>query len=121
MSNSCSVVYTRIAGASNIEVSYEDSSSVSTSTGTSPDSSASLCFCDPVVHCVVDGECTVSTATKAVASVDTNINACSTVRASVICEISHGLYLRISPQYLWIFEDDASINDVYSNTTWNVN
>lgn len=121
MNNSCSVVYTRIADASNIEVSYADSGSVSASTGTSPDVSASLCFCGPVAHCVIDRECTVSTATEAGASASTNINACSTIRAAVICEVSHELYLRISPQYLWIFEDDASINDVYSNTTWNIN
>lgn len=42
-------------------------------------------------------------------------------RFSIVC--STGImppYLRISPEILWIWTDPA-YNDVYSNTTWNIN
>lgn len=31
------------------------------------------------------------------------------------------LYLEIEPVVLWVFEDYDSYNDVYSNTSWNIN
>ena len=30
-------------------------------------------------------------------------------------------YLEISPQIIWVYPDLETDNDVYSNTTWNVN
>lgn len=41
--------------------------------------------------------------------------------ASVVCEIGDAPYLEIDPTYLWIIPDDLVSNDVYSNTTWNIN
>lgn len=42
-------------------------------------------------------------------------------RFSIVC--SSGImppYLEIAPEVIWIWEDPA-YNDVYSNTTWNIN
>lgn len=43
------------------------------------------------------------------------------LRASVVCEIGDAPYLEIDPTYIWIIPDDLVTNDVYSNTTWNIN
>ena len=43
------------------------------------------------------------------------------LHASVVCEIGDAPYLEIDPTYIWIIPDDLVTNDVYSNTTWNIN
>lgn len=43
------------------------------------------------------------------------------LNASVVCEIGDRPYLEIEPTYLWIIPDDLVTNDVYSNTSWNIN
>ena len=35
-------------------------------------------------------------------------------------EVGEAKYLEIEPTVLWVYPDLESLNDVYSNTTWNV-
>lgn len=55
------------------------------------------------------------------ASIAASIGGQGILNASVVCEIGDAPYLEIDPTYIWIIPDDLVTNDVYSNTTWNIN
>ena len=55
------------------------------------------------------------------ARVAASIGGRAILHASVVCEIGDAPYLEIDPTYIWIIPDDLVTNDVYSNTTWNIN
>lgn len=55
------------------------------------------------------------------ARVAASIGGQARLHASVVCEIGDAPYLDIEPTYIWIIPDDLVTNDVYSNTTWNIN